>query len=374
MRALKHLEYVFRHSVVYPTLRLVFRNPRSEERIDLWNISKILILRYDRIGDMIVTTPLFRFLKETNPDLQIGVFASQSNAAIIRHNPYVNEIFVLERNWFALFREILRARREQYDVVLNFIFNRTTTGGLLANLIAPNGVKVGQGAEKYSFYFNRMLRLERDVSHMAEILAWYTNAVFGVSIPVERLQFEIVVDEHARATVDNFLTETKLCRRNNPAATERHYTVFNLTATDSVRRLAKEQMIIVAKRLCKTSDCAVVLVSDPSETVLRHEVAQAIPACFEFPPSGSTGLREITSLIEGACGVITPDTSIIHFASATQTPVLGFFTSLQSPTEWLPFNVRHQIVRARSNEPVSAITEGTLKLAVDDFLNSLLTA
>ena len=374
MRALKHLEYVFRHSVVYPTLRLVFRNPRSEERIDLWNISKILILRYDRIGDMIVTTPLFRFLKETNPDLQIGVFASQSNAAIIRHNPYVNEIFVLERNWFALFREILRARREQYDVVLNFIFNRTTTGGLLANLIAPNGVKVGQGAEKYSFYFNRMLRLERDVHHMAEILAWYTYAVFGVSIPRSRLRFEIVVDEQARTTVNNFLDVNKLHRQDNAEAAGRRYVVFNLTATDKVRRLAKQQMIVVAKHLCDTSDYAVVLVSDPSETAMRHEVAEAVSSCFEFPPSGSTGLREITSLIEGACGVITPDTSIIHFASATQTPVLGFFTSLQSPTEWLPFNVKHQIVRARSNEPVSAITEDTLKQAVDGFLNSLLTA
>ncbi|MBI5471747.1 MAG: glycosyltransferase family 9 protein [Ignavibacteriae bacterium] len=372
MRLIKHLEYAFRHGIVYPTLRRVFRNPRHDETIDLHAVKKLLVLRYDRIGDMIVTTPLLRFLKETSPNLEVGVFASRANAAIIRHNPFVDQIFVLEKNWLALFKEMLRARRERYDVVLNFIFNRTTSAGMLANLIAPDGVKVGQGAEKYSFYFNKMLRLERDVQHMTEILAWYVGAVFGVSMPPEKLQFEIVVDEKSRSVVDSFLAERKLARRQCFGDNGREYVVFNLTATDSVRRLSEEQMVVVARSLSAREDHAVVLVSDPSEVQLRHTIAQHVRECFEFPPEDSSTLLELASLIDGAAGVITPDTSIIHFASATQTPVLGFFTSLQSPTEWLPFNVKHLIVRSKDTLPVAGISADDLTNGIDKFFHSIL--
>ncbi len=153
----RRLELVFRHAVVYPLFRLLFWNAPHEKPIDLRSVRKILILRYDRIGDIIVTTPIFRALKSLHPDLMLGVLVSPSNAEIIRHDGAVDKLHVLHSNWFQLFRMILTARREQYDVVLNFIFNRTTSGGVLSNLIAPGGIKVGQGAEKYRFYFNRLL-------------------------------------------------------------------------------------------------------------------------------------------------------------------------------------------------------------------------
>ena len=58
-------------------------------------INSILVLRYDRIGDMVVTTPLFRALKKGFPDAEFCVLASQTNAAVIRNNPYIDQIYVL---------------------------------------------------------------------------------------------------------------------------------------------------------------------------------------------------------------------------------------------------------------------------------------
>jgi ADP-heptose:LPS heptosyltransferase len=142
---IEKLEYWWRHYIVYPILRLIFHNPRKDSPIDIQTIDSLLFLRYDRIGDMIVTTPILRSLKQLKPTLKIGVFASETNAEIIRYNPYVDAIYVLHSNWIRLIAEILKARKNKYAVVLNFIFNRTTSGGILANIISPSGIKIGQG-------------------------------------------------------------------------------------------------------------------------------------------------------------------------------------------------------------------------------------
>ena len=84
---IERLEYWWRHKIVYPFLRLIFQNPVKGDIIDIQSVKSVLFLRYDRIGDMIVTTPIFRSLKEINPRLTIGVFASEANAEIIRYNP-----------------------------------------------------------------------------------------------------------------------------------------------------------------------------------------------------------------------------------------------------------------------------------------------
>jgi ADP-heptose:LPS heptosyltransferase len=90
-----------------------------------------------------------------------------------------------------------------------------------------------------------------------------------------------------------------------------------------------------------------------------------------FPTKGTASLLEIASLIEGARCVITPDTSIIHFASAFKTPVVGLFTPLQRTHEWMPYHVRHQSVLAEEMKSVNTIPLGTIVRAVDAMFNEL---
>jgi ADP-heptose:LPS heptosyltransferase len=93
--------------------------------------------------------------------------------------------------------------------------------------------------------------------------------------------------------------------------------------------------------------------------------------CVSFPGQRDASLLEIAALIEGALAVITPDTSIIHFASAAKTPVLGFYTQMQDVHEWLPHQVKNRLVLSSKNEPTSAIPISNMIHAIDDFLLEL---
>lgn len=366
-------ELAFRHGIVYPLFRLIFRNPISDRPIELQKVRKLLILRYDRIGDMIVTTPIFRRLKKAHPRLHIGVVTSALNAELVRNNPNVDAVYILHANWFSLWREIRRARRERYDIVLNFIFNRTTSGGLLANIIAPKGFKVGQGDPKYQFYFNRLLVLERSESHMVETLSSIVQQVFDFSTDEEELGFEIVVDEGSTQSVDKFLKKQGIFRRVSKGKGDPGYVVFNLSATDLVRRISARQAEDLARSLAEEKSFRTVLIYAPGDEEMRNVARKLAESsvCVPFPEMGTASLLEIASLIEGAFCVITPDTAIVHFASAMKTPVLGLFTPLQGMHEWLPHKVRHDLVTAEAGQPVSSISLDVMRKRVKGFIQSV---
>lgn len=367
---LKKLEWGFRHRVVYPLLRLVLRNQRFDGVIDLSQVKKILILRYDRIGDMIVTTPIFRKLKQVHPSVEIAVFASPTNAEIVRFNKNVNRVYVLHRNWWRLFQEVLLARRESYDAVLNFVFNRTTSGALLANLIAPSGIKVGQGAEKYGFYYNRLLTLPRATLHMTMILADYVHQTFGIAVKDEEMVFEIAIDPESQHYVNSFLQRHGLQERPSSLGRSR-YVVFNPSAKESTRRLSYEQASTILTYLTEEKGLQTVVIVAPGDEGFRQRVMDTVNSdrSHAFPDDGRATLLGIAALIQRARCVVTPETSIIHFASATRTPVLGFFL-LAHEDEWLPFNVKHAIVRSPGHFPVSAIPISEIESALDSFLNN----
>ena len=378
-KILQFLEQGFRHVIVYPLFRLLFRNPPVDIPIDIRSVKKLLILRYDRIGDIIVTTPVFRALKKANPSLRIGVLASESNAELICRNPNVDRIYTLHTSWLNLWKEIRSARTEQYDVVLNFIFNRTTSGGVLANLIAPHGIKIGQGAEKYRFYFNVLLKLPRGDRHMADILAGIVKEVFRVRIPAKELRFDLPVEKEFERSVERFVTEfsadgkEKGKRGKARRVPKRPLVVVNISATDDVRKISREQAPEIVRSVLKTGRYRVAVISSPNDSEWRDTVINTVnsPLCRAYPAAGVAPLKEIAALIGVAQAVITPDTSIVHIASAMQTPVMGLFTPLQVTAEWLPYNVKHRTLFARPGKPVSTLPVSEIQRHVASFLKGL---
>jgi len=370
MHFVKSLEVAWRHGVAYPLLRLILHNPPQERQIDLASLRSILILRYDRIGDMIVTTPIIRAIRRAAPHLRIGVFASELNAEIIRNNPNVDRIHLLRKNWLALCREIDAARSERYDLVLNFIFNRTSSAGLLANLISPRGIKVGQGDEKYRFYFNRLLKLDRRAERMVETLSGMLDDLFGLKVPDDQLRFEIFIDSDSRKSVDQFLVQHQLAGRDEEGKGLR-FAVFNVSATDPVRRLSWSQVDRILRHASTWTNLRMVVVSAPADARRTRERIQqggCSPHCIQFPQNGFASLLQVASLIERAVCVLTPDTAIVHIAAAMRTPVLGLYTPLQDVHEWLPLGIPFKAVLADAGQPTSTIPVANITKQLDEFI------
>ena len=94
----------------------------TNKRKILFDIKKsknVLVLKYDRIGDMVVTTPIFRELKKAYPSISISVLASKENKDVIKNNPYIDKIYTNYKN--SIFNDLptlLKLRKKSFDVCI----------------------------------------------------------------------------------------------------------------------------------------------------------------------------------------------------------------------------------------------------------------
>ncbi len=115
--------YLTLRNLIFGSLRPFTKTYTKEDLSDA-NIKNILVIRLDRIGDMVMTTPIFRALKEKWPDAQITVLANPVNKNIVINNPFIDCILVYDRenkhkslnNRLSFFKDI---RKSEFDLVID---------------------------------------------------------------------------------------------------------------------------------------------------------------------------------------------------------------------------------------------------------------
>lgn len=102
---------------------------------------KILIIRFSSIGDIVLTTPVIRCLKQQVEDASIHYLTKQSYAGILTTNPYIDKIITLKDDWDVMIDEL---KQERYDYIIDLHHNLRT-------------LKVKRALKKVkSFSFNKL--------------------------------------------------------------------------------------------------------------------------------------------------------------------------------------------------------------------------
>jgi ADP-heptose:LPS heptosyltransferase len=112
-------------------------------------INKILIFRYDRIGDMIVTTPLIGALKKSFPNSKLIILASEVNACVLTNNQYVDKIQKYPKNIFLAILCLIRLRAEEIDLLVDLNHSIIWRALLEIRLINPVWVISPQKGSRY---------------------------------------------------------------------------------------------------------------------------------------------------------------------------------------------------------------------------------
>jgi ADP-heptose:LPS heptosyltransferase len=93
-------------------------NVRDQQR--LADVRKVLILRLDKIGDMILSTPAIRNIREGLPSSHLTLIASPYNAPVVRGLPYLDEVREYDKSWpLPVKKEFARGlQNEHYDLCI----------------------------------------------------------------------------------------------------------------------------------------------------------------------------------------------------------------------------------------------------------------
>ena len=312
-------------------LRLFTKKNQSSFRVT--DSKKVLILKYDRIGDMIVATPIFRELKKSYPGISISVLASNLNKDVIKFNPYVEKIYTNYKNNLLFdFGKLLILRWKRFDVCIELEHSVIPHAIFRLKIINPKriisihkdgryGVK-GNELEIYDF-----LTKKETGKHFGEI--WLSTLSF-FDIKNSSNKYDIFISSIERNRAKTFSKTIKSKIKIG----------INLEGSFKEKQIRPDDL----EKICisikqKFQDITIVIVSHPSRREKTKMMILNMDLEGVIISYDTKNILDVAALINELDFIISPDTSIVHIASAFNKPIVSIHENNElSYTLWHPIS------------------------------------
>lgn len=299
--------------------------------IDKAKVKKVLLVRTDRIGDVLLSTPIIKAARYAFPKAHIAFMVRPYTSQIVIGSPYLDEVVIYDKygiykGWLASvrFASILRKKRFDLALILHPT-NRAHIVTFLAGIPARIGYR-----KKCGFLLTEAIEDRKCFGKKHEIEYNFDLARLAGIEPVGKDLLMPVKEEDERA-IDSIFREAGLSSRDNLVA-------IHPGASCPSKRWPSERFAEVGDRLSQTYHLLVIIVGGPNDEPQAKDVEgrmrrESINLC------GSLSLSRLAALIRRCKLFITNDNGPMHIASAVGTPVVAIFGRKQpglSPTRWGP--------------------------------------
>ncbi len=302
---------------------------------------RVLFIRYERIGDMIMATSIIRVIAQASPAGKVDVLATPTTAPVLENNPHVGRVLRLDRkSWLSYMGLMARLRRERYEVMVDGRINNPPIFTSTPLLMLAGGAKyrIGAGGGRNAEIYNICVPAYERSTHYIE--GSKALAVpFGVDPARVNWRPEIFLSDEERLSAEASWARIRKSAAvaGAPAATKR--LLVNLSASEPKRRWPDEKFIATLRTLRQHSpDMPIAVIGLPAEWESVQRVAQAAGALAVQTPK----LRDAFALVGTADIVFTPDTSISHAASAFRRPSLVLLKREHAP--YAPYDTPGEII------------------------------
>ncbi|HEY1951614.1 MAG TPA: glycosyltransferase family 9 protein [Gemmatimonadaceae bacterium] len=329
---------------------------------------RVLFIRYERIGDMIMATSLIRNIASTLPTGKVDVLATPTTAPVLEGNPYVGNVLVLERKSLRSYSNLMkRLRRERYTVMVDGRINNPPIFTSTPLLMVAGRARFRVGARDHSrpYIYNVRVPEWNRVDHYIEG-SKRLAVPFGVDPAAVDWQPEIFLSDEEKARAEERWKEADaLATSIAPGAHgPRKRLLVNLSASEPKRRWPDGKFIATLQGArARAPAMPIIVIGLPSEWDSVNKVANAIRAV----PVSTPQLRDALALVGTADMVFTPDTSISHAASAFRKPSLVLLKREHRP--YAPWNTPGEIIAWNEAEihqlPHERVSELLEKLLAD---------
>lgn len=310
---------------------------------DAWRAARrILAVRLDNLGDVLVTSPAMRAIKESLPDARLTLLASPVGAQAGRLNPYVDEVIVYEAPWMDPWhtlpqdseREqaiIARLKAEKFDTAIIFTsFRQSALPAAYLCYLADIPLRAAAAIDgPGSLLTTRHKHPERMMHEVERGL----DLVGALGLTVSERDLALRVPEAAR--------EALLAKLSAMGVDRRPLVVLHPGCSMPARTYPWEMFAEVADGLIQQLGASVVLTGGKGE----RELVEKIRGRMREEPvvaAGTLPFDQFCALIEAADLTVTNNTGPMHIAAAVKTPVVALFALTNPPEQWGPWQVSHR--------------------------------
>ena len=329
---------------------------------------RVLFIRYERIGDMIMATSLIRNIATALPGGKVDVLATPTTAPVLEGNPYVGNVLVLDRKSMGSYTQLMKQlRRARYTVMIDGRINNPPifTSTPLLMYAGRTRFRVGAGGDSKPRIYNVSVPEWNRVDHYIEG-SKRLAVPFGVNPETVDWQPEIFLDpeEIARAEERWKEAESIASKGDSGQPGPRKRLLVNLSASEPKRRWPDGKFIATLKSARERApNMPMIVIGLPVEWESVQKVASEVGALPVLTPE----LRDAFALVGSADLVFTPDTSMSHAASAFRKPSLVLLKREHKP--YAPWNTPGEVISWNEAEihqmPHERVAKALEKLIAD---------
>jgi len=310
---------------------------------------RILLLRLERIGDLLMALPAIRDVRTFAPSAEIDLVVGSWNASLARAVPSVTRVLILDAKWLAregsglglaaLIGAARGWRTSQYDLAINFepdVRSNLVLAAAGATWTVGWTSAGGGPVLDESFDFDPTAHTIDNARRL--VRSAFGRSSVGPAGPATELRptpLLAIPDVAVRAVTARL--------RAHPSVVQRLVGVHT-SGGRAIKQWDPSRFAGVAEALVRTRGATIVLTGTAAERALIDSVKNRLPADSVIDASGDIDLLELAAWLQQMDLFVTGDTGPMHLAATVGTPVVAIFGP-SAPQRYAPTGPDDRIVR-----------------------------
>ena len=293
--------------------------------------NRILILQTAFLGDVVLTTPLFRAVKRLYPEAHLTLLTTPAAKPLVEEDPHLDEIITFDKKGGEGMTSIIsRVREGRHDLIISP--HRSHRTSIIA-MLSGASVRVGYREAGFSFAYNRRVQRPMELHEVDRILALLKPLGVAVEDSDRTLYAGYTWEE--RELVDGLLKEAGFA----PGEKILGLAPGSVWAT---KRWRAEGFAEVAREL-KNRGYRIVIIGGPDDLAAAGAVEDLIGGEV-LNATGKTPLKALAAWLDSFALFVTNDSSPLHIAAARGVPTVAVFGATVKALGFYPFHERSRLV------------------------------
>ncbi|MDF1573730.1 MAG: glycosyltransferase family 9 protein [Bacteroidales bacterium] len=260
---------------------------------------RFLVIRFSSIGDIILTTPVLRHLKQQVEDCEIHYLTKSTYATLLEANPYIDRIHSFDGDIKSC---IAALRHLEIDYVIDLHRNFRTA-------------RIKQGLKRIDFSV-----------HKLNVRKWLLVNLKKNLLPDRHMvdrnldTIKTFIEERDKQGLDYFIPEAhEVSVDSLPETFKKGYVALAIGAQHETKKLTPELLI----RLCQKLEYPLLILGGPEDRKTGEIIISSLPDKTIVNACGSYSIHQSASLVRQSRLLITHDTGLMHIGAAFQKKIIS---------------------------------------------------
>ena len=315
-------------------------------------VKKVLLVRLDNLGDVLLTTPAFHAVKAALPHASLTLLASHVGAQVAALDPDIDDTIVYPAPWMDPWRRMPQdSEREQrmiadirarhFDGAIIFTsFRQSPLPSAYLCYLADIPLRVAASIDGPGSLLTTRHKHPDTIIHEVE---HNLNLVRAIGMDTDERDLVLRVPNDAQRAVASIVEECRETARVSP--TRRPLVIVHPGCTMPARTYPWEMYVEVIDLLVERMNAFVMVTGTDDERSLVDRVLEHVRPTNRYATRAMAGVLpfpEFCALIQLADLTITNNTGPMHVSAAVKTPVIALFALTNPPEQWGPWHVPHR--------------------------------